>query len=120
MEKTVVILGTPYKVKKKRYEEEPYFKKNSCDGYCDSIEKEIMYCNMSTYPGWEEESEEKCRIVEMHTLRHELIHAFLNESGLQENSAVLGFGWASNEEMVDWIAIQFLKILEACRQVGAV
>ena len=37
-------------------------------------------------------------------LRHELIHAFLVESGLNRNC-----GW-HNEEMVDWLAIQFNKI----------
>ncbi|WP_461218455.1 hypothetical protein [Lapidilactobacillus salsurivasis] len=39
------------------------------------------------------------------TLRHELIHAFLYESGLDANSE-----WARNEEIVDWIAIQFPKL----------
>ena len=38
-------------------------------------------------------------------LRHEIIHAFLNESGLRENSE-----WAYNEEMVDWLAIMIPKI----------
>ena len=38
-------------------------------------------------------------------LRHEIIHAFLNESGLRENSE-----WAYNEEMIDWLAIMIPKI----------
>ena len=45
-------------------------------------------------------------------LRHELIHAFLYESGLSFNSAATG-AWAAEEEVVDWIAIQFPKIYEA-------
>ena len=43
-------------------------------------------------------------------LRHEIIHAFLFESGLAENSAT-SESWATNEEMVDFFAIQFPKIL---------
>ena len=44
--------------------------------------------------------------------RHELIHAFLYESGLDACS------WANNEEMVDWIAIQFPKLFKAFQEVG--
>lgn len=49
-------------------------------------------------------------------LRHELIHAFLYESGLSFNSAATG-AWAAEEEIVDWIAIQFPKIYEACAEL---
>ena len=35
-------------------------------------------------------------------LRHEIIHAFFYESGLDE--------YSSNEELVEWLAIQFPKI----------
>lgn len=52
-------------------------------------------------------------------LRHEIIHAFLFESGLACN-----FGHCSKfgheETMVDWIAIQFPKIYEVYKQVGAI
>lgn len=46
-------------------------------------------------------------------LRHEIIHAFLRESGLSGNSMQYDGAWAQCEEMVDWIAIQFPKILKA-------
>lgn len=118
--KTALILGTQYRIKKRRYKKDACFKKNSCDGYCDSIGKEIVYCDMSSFPGWEKESKERCLTEERNILRHEIVHAFLNESGLQQNTAVPGTGWASNEEMVDWIALQFPKILEVCRQLDAV
>ena len=51
------------------------------------------------------------------TLRHEIIHAFLFESGLQSSSAVLETGWACNEEMIDYFAIQSPKIFEAFKEV---
>ncbi|HJA90843.1 MAG TPA: hypothetical protein H9948_08655 [Candidatus Jeotgalibaca merdavium] len=48
-------------------------------------------------------------------IRHELIHVFLFESGLGENSQ-----WAQNEEMVDWFARQFPKLLKAFQAVSAI
>lgn len=49
-------------------------------------------------------------------LRHELIHAFLFESGLDMNSNSHEC-WANNEEMVDWMAIQMPKIMKAYESV---
>ena len=46
--------------------------------------------------------------------RHEIVHAFLFESGLAENSE-----WAQNEEMVDWIAKQGPKLIKAWQEAGA-
>lgn len=120
MKKAAIILGTEYKIKKKRYKKDVRFKENRVSGYCDPIEKEIVYCDMSTWPGWDRESPKRCVIAEKETLRHEIVHAFLDESGLQENAIVVGGSWASNEEMVDWIALQFPKILDVCRQLDAV
>jgi hypothetical protein len=51
-------------------------------------------------------------------LRHEIIHAFMYESGLWENSHDVE-GWAQNEEMTDWIAIQFPKMQKAFEEAGA-
>lgn len=51
-------------------------------------------------------------------LRHEIIHAFMAESGLQANfEHYRKFG--HDETTVDWFAIQFPKILEAFKQVDA-
>ena len=47
--------------------------------------------------------------------RHEIIHAFLYESGLSHNSE-----WANNEEMIDWIAIQFSKMLKAFEEIECI
>lgn len=45
-------------------------------------------------------------------LRHELIHAFLYESGI-------GFGMQfHNEELVDWLAMQFPKMTEVFDEMG--
>ena len=49
-------------------------------------------------------------------LRHEIVHAFLSESGLQSNlEHNQRFG--HEETMVDWIAIQFPKMLEVFKEL---
>lgn len=58
------------------------------------------------------------------TLRHEIIHAFLYESGLDDNSGIKGIAtdthispWAINEEMIDWFAIQSPKIFKVLEEL---
>lgn len=47
-------------------------------------------------------------------VRHELIHAFLLESGLDANALTYDEAWPLNEEMVDWMALQLPKLLAVC------
>ena len=54
--------------------------------------------------------------MQRHVLRHELIHAFLFESGMDQSSAAHE-AWAVNEEMIDWMAIQMPKIMAAYERV---
>ena len=51
----VNILGTEYKVLKHNYDEIKAFEKSDTNGYCDTVNKIIVICNMSTYPGDEDE-----------------------------------------------------------------
>lgn len=53
-------------------------------------------------------------------LRHEIIHAFLFESGLSSNTNCCFGAWAEYEEMVDRIAIQFPKILKVFEEAGCI
>lgn len=110
----VNILGTKYKIIDRAEAEDPKLKEN--DGYCDSSSKEIV---LLIYP---EDVMNKADLerVRQKVLRHEIIHAFLCESGLEVNTAIYTGGWAQNEEMVDWIAIQFPKILKVFKEVDAI
>ena len=76
------------------------------------LQRKYQYANYLHTPGYEKENTEYCAIVEKSTKRHEIIQAFLNESGLQGSSVTAG-PWARNEEMVDRFAIQSPKIYEA-------
>lgn len=116
----VNVLGTEYKISVKRYDEDETFTRESFVGYCDGYTKEIVICDMSTCKGWEHEAKETVEIAQKEILRHEIVHAFFNESGLSANANAIGGSWAKNEEMVDWIALQGVKIYDAWKAVDAV
>lgn len=115
----VNILGTEYTITRKKYEDDPVFKDRSIDGYCDGYLKEIVICDLSTYPGWKNEPESCVKTAEKQTVRHEIVHAFLDESGLNDSAFAYDRAWAQNEEMVDWIAWQGAKLYEAWRAADA-
>lgn len=99
-------------------------------GYCDSTVKKIV---VNGYPDrkkcipdgnggfsieWAKNTPtdvENIGNVIQKTIRHEIVHAFLAESGLDSEC-----DWAMSEEMVDWIANQGLKIYKAWQDAGAV
>ena len=106
------VLGTKYTIKRVNPGQDEYMEKMHFGGYCDSGTKQIVILNIESLPDWVNEPEEVRKDKAKETLRHELIHAFLNESGLRWNSSSAD-AWAKNEEMVDWFAIQFPKMLKA-------
>lgn len=116
----VNILGTEYSVKIKKYDEEEIFEKKHISGYCDYWIKEIVICDLSTYPDFVCEPLQSIESMQRETLRHEIVHAFLYESGLEESAHIYNEAWTMNEEMVDWIALQGVKIYRAWEEVGAV
>lgn len=112
------VLGTDYTVAVKKYDEDEYFKRANCNGYCNSLLKEIVLCEMSTYPDWQNETQAEINFQTKATLRHEIVHAFFNESGLECSSNSVE-AWARNEEMVDWFALQGPKIYRVWEEAGA-
>jgi hypothetical protein len=119
MAKFVNVLGTKYHIRWVDSGEDEYMEKMSFGGYCDARTKEIVILDLKTTPEWKNDKIEVIRTIEKETLRHEIVHAFLNESGLQWNSFTPERAWAKNEEMVDWISLQGPKIFEAWQKVGA-
>lgn len=114
----VNILGTEYEIIVKAYDEEKSFKERGIDGYCDYYSKVIVVCDLNTNDKWNDETQETRDICMRLTTRHEIVHAFLAESGLTFNAFVPQQSWAVNEEMVDWIALQLPKIHKACEEAG--
>lgn len=105
------VLGTKYSVYDRTAVQDGYL--SNCDGYCDKTAKVIII----------KKRDENCELAcfeqyRKKVLRHEIIHAFLFESGLAEN-----FNhpeWGHDETMVDWFAIQHPKIYRAFKEAGCI
>lgn len=107
-DKKVNILGTAYIIKYNVPEEQM---PEDSDGIMDYSIKTIKIVEFA---------QDKDTVADLHIYRnqvvgHEIVHAFLYESGLWNNSNEFEC-WALNEEMVDWLAIQFPKIIDAFRE----
>lgn len=109
-ERTVHILGAEWKIK---FQSEAYDELlTDIDGYCDWTVREIVI-----------ESEMNGTLANMEkyinkVIRHEIVHAFLLESGLAECSSE-AVSWAQNEEMVDWFARMGPDIYAVWSEAGA-
>lgn len=100
----VNILGTEYKITLKE------LKDSDVDGFTDYTEKAIVIRsdNYNEVVNFE--------WLQKKQLRHELIHAFMAESGLQANwEHIQKFG--HDETTVDWIAIQYPKMFKIFQEL---
>lgn len=116
----VSILGVPYKIEIHKISEDEVLDKNKFDGYCSMSGRLIVIADLTEEKYFEWSCENEKNAYRKAVLRHEITHAFLNESGLSSSTVVPVDGWAKNEEMVDWIAIQFPKMLEVFEEVGCI
>lgn len=101
---TVNILGMEYTIEPKELKDE------DVDGYCDYTSKTIVIRtdNINKVGNFEN--------LQKKQLRHEIIHAFMSESGLQCNwQHVEQFG--HDETTVDWFAIQSPKIFKVFQEL---
>lgn len=107
----VNILGSTWTITERSEAEDNRL--DNCDGYCDWTTREIVV---------ERELNGTLRDMETYirkVKRHEIVHAFLLESGLHECSGSTE-AWAANEVMVDWFARVGPKIYDAWKEAGAV
>ena len=110
----VNVLGTEYEIYDNvREEDDEFFK--TCSGYCDKTAKRIAVTA-------EPEDSELIDWEAYHTecLRHEIIHAFMHESGIDANCKFDVIGEDHPEHMVSWMAIQFPKILKVFQEINAI
>lgn len=108
----VTVLGTAYAVKIIPTDMDKQLRK--CDGYCDEDMKRIVVDDLTDYDCYEAAARDR-RVKQ--NIRHELIHAFLFESGLGHNFEHKPIG--HEETIVDWIALMLPKINDACRKCDA-
>lgn len=109
MSQKVNILGTEYHIEYKNIADDPYLE--NCDGYVDRTTKKIVIGN----------KEHDCEIGDFDAhqrkvIRHEIIHAYCEESGLSVN--VINPNLGVPETYIDWFAIQAPKIYRTYAELG--
>ena len=102
------VLGTRYSIVKSNKVKD--VKLENLAGYCDSSVKQIV---IDTFKP-DDMSKQDLNQYEQEVIRHEIIHAFLNESGLSDCS------WGCNEEIVDWFALQFPKMAMVFKELNVI
>lgn len=102
------ILGTMYELRKtsQKYDE----RLKGLDGYHDGYGK-IICVNKEFDNAKNVDIINGMKPYKKEVLRHEIIHAFFFESGLIE--------YSDNENIVNFIAVQFPKLLDIFKKVGA-
>lgn len=118
MVKKINILGSVYNIIVNKFQDDPLLQEDGAEGYCNPELKEIVICDMNTYPGFSK-NPKAAELNMKDTLRHEIIHAFLYESGLYTCAGGTQC-WALNEEMVDWLALQAPKIFKAFKEANII
>ena len=110
MKDAVSILGQEYKLLKGNETQYPVLK--DANGYVDLYAKKIIIDETFTTPGSNFKSE--CPDLALnHIYRHEIIHAFFSESGINYNLST-----DEEESLVDWIALQFPKMRRVFAELG--
>lgn len=112
----VNILGTEYEIITGSAKKFPRLE--TADGYTDTSIKRIVIIDANTI------ERDVSHIVDFDyytkkVKRHEIIHAFMYESGLWVNSNDVE-QWAVNEEMTDFFAIQIPKMYKAFKDADCI
>lgn len=105
--KRVSVLGTEYEIEISTILENPMLA--NADAYCDTTIKKIVIGS----PTADIMNCADIGAYQRKLYRHELVHAFLYESGLGANS-----DWGNDETLVDWIALQFPKMARTFVEAG--
>lgn len=106
-DRVINILGVSYAVNM----QSPDINKklDGIDGYCDYTSHTIVITTKN-------DNVDDLAFLQRKTLRHEIIHAFLAESGLQANFQHAE-QYGHEETMVDWFAIQYPKIHKVFKEL---
>ena len=104
----VSILGTIWDISVVTEEDDPRLA--TCNGLTDNSSKVIHICQIPPTANCF-----KPDVFIKKVIRHEIVHAFMFESGLAESWEHKEYG--QEELVVDWIAMQFHKIQEVIEKV---
>lgn len=109
----VSILGTEYNVYLNVRENDDAILKEA-DGYTDKTSHKIVIADKNAESDLDDYAAHMKKV-----LRHEIIHAFLFESGLGACAVWQTDEQEHPEQLVDWMVVQFPKMLKAFQTVGA-
>lgn len=103
------ILGTEYTIRIRSSKNDASLKAEyDICGYCSSNTKEIVIRDLASHYADRRTVRWYYNFV-AGTIRHEITHAYLCESGLNGETS-RSESWAVNEEMIDWMAYQIPKV----------
>lgn len=100
--KKINMLGTEYSI-----ETDDTLEKTGIDGLCKEYNKQITIRNLGSMLNNDDSTDTK-KIRFNEVLRHEIIHAFFCESGLDN--------YNNDEQLVSWIANQFPKLVQTFKE----
>lgn len=98
----VNILGQDYKIRECSEEQFPKLKLLEADGLFEGYSKEIIIDKSLNDPKLQ--NYERLDLLKNKVIRHEIMHAFFYESGLDN--------YSDDERLVDWLALQLPKIFK--------
>lgn len=107
------ILGQPWTIVFASQAEDKLLE--DCDGYCDKTTHRIVVSSMSEDCTLGDPIQYKRKLI-----RHEIIHAYLYESGLHGCVDWNGGDSEHPEMLVDWFAVQLPKIVKTCEMISAI
>ena len=110
--KKISILGTEYTI---LFDVSPEEMPEGADGCMDQTIRTIKIAPIEK----DRDTVQDIDSYKKKVLRHEIVHAFLYESGLWSNSGSSDC-WGQDETITDWIAIQSPKLFETFRQAGCI
>lgn len=100
----VKVLGTKYEIIDEATNDDFPLLQNM-DGFHDVTNKKIVIAGFANELG----ADQDLQFVKKQVTRHELIHAFMSESGMEE--------WSQDEKLVNWFAIQSPKIFKVFQEL---
>ena len=110
----ITVLGTPYQVKFGTPSDYPDALTDN-DGVADHSVRKIFVKDLTESQGKKGMLRNQAE-YQRHVIRHEIVHVFLDESGLRGSCDWVRIG---GEEMVDWLANMIPKINEILKQLEA-
>lgn len=104
----IIILGEEWTIEERTISEDKGL--SDCDGYCDKTVRLIVVGKKA-----DDSNLADFEVYRKKVMRHEIVHAFLFESGLHENFTPQA---GHDETTIDWIAVQYPKLKRAFAAAG--